>query len=128
LLIEPVGLLAAVSAAFPGEVVDDELVEPEVESVVADDDDVVPVGALDVASLGVPAPVGLFGDAGSGGAADSLVAVEVDGVTGGTAVVVVELVCSVRLQPPTRAADSAKATARAAGLFMGSPLRFGWPA
>jgi len=46
--------------------------------------DGVPVGALDVVSLGAPVPVGLFGEAGSGGVADSLV----DGVTGGTAVVV----------------------------------------
>jgi len=89
LVIEPVGLLALVSVPVPGSVVlDDELVEPEV-SVVDDEDDVVPVGVLGE-SVGVPAPVGLFGDAGNGGAADSLV--EVDGVTGGTAVVVVELV------------------------------------
>ena len=89
LVIEPVGLFAAVSVPVPGSVVlDDELVVPEVSVVVAEDD-VVPVGTLGV-SVGVPAPVGLFGDAGSGGAADSLV--DVAGVTGGTAVVVVELV------------------------------------
>jgi hypothetical protein len=102
-----------------GVVVDEELVEPEA-SVLAEDDDVVaPVGPLVDVSVGVPTPVGLFGVAGSGGAADSLVAVDVDGVTGGTAVVVVELVCSVRLQPATSAADIARARARAVGLFMG---------
>jgi hypothetical protein len=123
LVIEPVGLFADVSVALlelveagADEVVDEVLDEPEL-SVVAVALEVVPVGALEVASLGVPVPVGLFGAAGSGGAADSLV----DGVTGGVAVVVVELVVSVRLQPPTRAADSAKATARAAGLVMSSP-------
>jgi hypothetical protein len=77
-------------------------------------DDVVPVGALDVVSLGWPAPVGLLGVAGSGGGADELV----DGVTGGTTLRSVAV--SVRLQPAARTADVTSATARAMG-FMESP-------
>ena len=78
LLIVPVGLFADVSVLVVA--LDDEVVDPDEVSV-----DEVPVGALDVAELGVPEPVGLVGEAGSGGAADSLV---VEGVTGGTALVV----------------------------------------
>ena len=87
--IEPVGLLAAVSALFdvPLEEVA-LLVDDGVVAVSLDGVDEVPVGPLVDVSLGVPAPVGLLGAAGSGGAADSLV--DVDGVTGGVAVVVVE--------------------------------------
>jgi hypothetical protein len=107
LLMDPVGALAAVSEAPDVEEEDD--VSEELP------DDVVPVGALDVASLGCPAPVGLFGVAGSGGGADELV----DGVTGGVALLSVAV--SVRLQPAASTAAVASATARAMG-FMETPL------
>jgi hypothetical protein len=85
-VIAPVGLLADVSRASP-------LVEDGDEVIGADDVPEfagaevsgvagVPVGVLG-AVLGVPAPVGLSGTAGSGGGVDWLV----DGVTGGTALV-----------------------------------------
>lgn len=87
--IEPVGLLAAVSALF--DVLLDEvalLLDDGGVVVSLEEDDEVPVGPFVDVSLGVPAPVGLLGEAGNGGAADSLV--EVDGVTGGVAVVDVD--------------------------------------
>jgi hypothetical protein len=74
---EPVGLFAAVSLALPPDADD----EAEDVSEVDDDEDVVPVGALELESLGWPAPVGLFGVAGNGGATDEFA----DGVTGGVA-------------------------------------------
>ena len=110
LVIEPVGLFADVSVPLP--VDDDEDEDDDVSGVLADDD-VVPVGALGE-SLGWPAPVGVFGVAGSGGGVVELV----DGVTGGVALV--SVAWSVRLQAVSSVAEVASATARARA-FMGSP-------
>jgi hypothetical protein len=75
LLIGSVGALADVSVA----VLDEEVVSVELL-------DVELFGVVELVLSVAPVPVGLFGVAGSGGAADSLV----DGVTGGVAVVVVD--------------------------------------
>ena len=75
-VIEPVGLFAAVSVPVLLDA------DEDAEDVSELDDDVLPVGALELELLGEPAPVGVSGVAGSGGGTDDEL---VDGVTGGVA-------------------------------------------